>query len=463
MSGQNFDAGCKDYRSVSRRKVVTAGVMGSLGLTLPELMRAEAAAQPKRQLSCILVWLRGGPSSIDMWDLKPDAPSEIRGEFRPIETSVSGIRISEHLPRTAKLAHHFALVRSVTHPRNDHEGGAHVNSSGWDTWPQATYPMYGTVVQKMLGFQTSLPPHICLPEPPMPEGGGKHYLPSQDLPFVATVQNDLDLRVKDLALAGGMPRERFDRRRSLLARTGVASSLGAGLSAGAPVAAANDAFYTRALDVLSTPSARDAFDLTREPSRIRDLYGRADPAVQIVAQGNQGDIAPNEFNRSVVGQGMLMARRLVEAGVRFVTVIGRGWDTHADNFNRLKNLQLPYLDRGISGLIQDLHDRGMLETTLVVVSGDFNRTPQINKDAGRDHWGPVQTIFLAGGGIPGGVVVGASDNQCAYPAERAVSPADIGATILHRFGLRPEMEIVTNQGRPYRLLPDGAEPIRELI
>jgi uncharacterized protein (DUF1501 family) len=183
----------------------------------------------------------------------------------------------------------------------------------------------------------------------------------------------------------------------------------------------------------------------------------------VVAQGNAGDVAPNEYNRSVVGQGLLMARRLVEAGVRFVTVVGRGWDTHADNFHKLKDDLLPYFDRALHALLTDLDERGMLDTTLVVVTGDFNRTPKINRDAGRDHWGYVQTVLLAGGGIRGGTVIGASDAQCAYPADRPINPEDVAASLYHRFGIHPETEIHAPDGRPFRVLPDGAKPVPELI
>lgn len=451
---RGFDRGCAGYAKLRRREVLKVGALGGM-LSLPSLLQAEAGAAPKREISCILVWLRGGPSSIDMWDLKPDAPSEIRGPFNPIPTNVAGIRISEHLPLCAKIADKYCLVRSVTHPRDDHEGGSHVNSSGWDTWPQVRYPMFGTVVQKVLGYRGSLPPHVHLPEPPQPYSGGDHYLSRQDLPFTVSCINDLDLRVQDVALAGSVTGDRFERRRHLLQ------------TAGGPVdgstARANDVFYRRALEILSSSTVRSAFDLTQESSRTRDLYGRGVLAKDVVAQGNAGDVAPNDYNRSILGQGCLMARRLVEAGTRFVTVVGRGWDTHADNFNRLKDGLLPYLDRAVYALLTDLSQRGLLDSTLVVVTGDFNRTPRINKDAGRDHWGHVQTMFVAGAGIPGGTVIGASDEQCAYPADKPYSPQDFAATLLHRFGIRPEQEIIAPDGRPYRVLPDGSRPIPELI
>jgi hypothetical protein len=446
---------------LSRRELVTAGALGGLGLGLTDLFRAEAAhAAPKREMSCILLWLRGGPSSIDMWDLKPEAPPEIRGEFKPIKTTVSGIEISEHLPRLARVADKYCLVRSVTHPRDDHEGGSHVNATGWNSWPAQKHPMYGVVVQKLLGYRGALPPHIHLPEIAQEYSGGEHFLPRQDLPFTVASMNDLDLKVKDLDLVGGLDQDRFGRRRRLLQSAGSGSPT---LLAAGESARSSDVFQARAFDMLTGSAARAAFDLTREPSKTRERYGRGMLAKEVVAQGTAGDVAPNEFNRSIVGQGLLMARRLVEAGVRFVTVVGRGWDTHADNFNRLKSQLLPFVDQGVSALLEDLAARGMLDTTLVVVTGDFNRTPRINKDAGRDHWGHVQTVFLAGGGIPGGVVVGASDEQCAYPKDRPIRPEEIAATIYHRLGISPGAQVVTPDGRPHPILPDQAEPVAELV
>jgi hypothetical protein len=455
MRTRGFDRGCSEYERLNRRDLLKAGALGGM-LSLPSLLQAEAAqAAPRRDISCILVWLRGGPSSIDMWDMKPDAPSDIRGPFNPIPTNVSGLRISEHLPLCAKMADKYCLVRSVTHPRDDHEGGSHVNATGWDTWPQTRYPMYGTTVQKLLGYRGCTPPHVHLPEPPQPYSGGDHYLARQDLPFTISCLNDLDLRVKDVSVGGEIGRSRLDRRRHLLQASDTPVT--------GPGALANDVFYQRALEILSSSNVRAAFDVTQEPERIRDLYGRAKLATDVVAQGNAGDVAPNDYNRSIIGQSCLLARRLVEAGTRFVTVVGRGWDTHADNFNRLKNDLLPPLDRAVHALITDLSQRGLLDTTLVIVTGDFNRTPKINKDAGRDHWGHVQTIFLAGAGIPAGTVIGASDEQCAYPADKPITPQDIAATIYQRFGIRPEQEIIAPDGRPFRLLPDGSRPVPELV
>ena len=451
-----FDQGCSEYNRVPRRRVLTAGLLGA-GLTLPDLLRLEAAqAAPRQEMNCILVWLRGGPSSIDMWDMKPDAPADIRGPFKPISTNLAGLQVCEHLPLLAKIADKYALVRSITHPRDDHEGGSHVMSSGWDTWPTQRYPMLGSLVQKLRGYRGAAPPHVHLPEPPQEYTGGKSYLSQQDLGFVVSCQNDLDMRVKDVAAPEGLTALRLARRHALLTGTGHADLADAQVRD-------NDVYYQRAFEMLSGNGIRAAFDITREPVHIRDRYGRGILAKDIVAQGNAGDVAPNDYNRSIIGQSLLMARRLIEAGSRFVTVVGRGWDTHADNFNRLQRDLLPYLDRAVHGLITDLEDRGMLDTTLVVVTGDFNRTPKINKDAGRDHWGHVQTVFLAGGGVRGGTVLGASDEQCAYPADAPYTPADFAATVLHRFGIQPETEIHAPDGRPYRVLPDGAQPIRALI
>ncbi len=456
-----WDHGCDGYRRLPRREFLRVGALAGMGFSLADLLRLEAAsAAPRRQMSCILLWLRGGPSSIDMWDLKPEAPAEIRGPFRPIKTNVAGIEVSEHLPLCAKIADRYLLVRSVTQNRDDHEGGSHYMATGWNTWPAQKYPMLGTVVQKALGQRNPLPPHVHLPEPAQEYTGGVHYLSAQDLPFTVRCMNDLDMRVKDVTLPADLAGQRLQRRQALLASSGRA---GAGLGeAGVPVRS-SDVFHQRALELLAGPKVRGAFDLAREPEALRDRYGRGRLAAEVIAQGTAGDVAPNDYNRSIVGQGLLMARRLVEAGVRFVTVIGRGWDTHADNFNRLKNDLLPYVDRALYGLLTDLDERGLLGTTLVVVTGDFNRTPVINKDAGRDHWPGVATVLLAGGGMRGGQVLGASDERCAYPADRPIRPEDVAATVLHKFGIRPDVELRSPEGRPLRVLPDGAVPIRELI
>lgn len=457
MGAGDWDLGCAGYRRLPRRAVLQAGALAGFGLTLPDLLRLEAAAAaPRREMSCILLWLRGGPSSIDMWDLKPDSPAEVRGEFRPIKTNVPGIEISEHLPLCAKIADRYALVRSVTHERSDHEGGSHYMATGWDTFPAQKYPMYGTVVQKVLGYRGSLPPHVHLPEPAQEYTGGVHYLARQDLPFTISCLNDLDLRVRDVGLPPGLSSQRLARRHALLTGASRDDAMAAAAES------SSDVYYQRAFDLLTGPKTRAAFDLTREPSALRDRYGRGQLADQVVAQGNAGDVAPNDYNRSIVGQALLLSRRLVEAGVRFVTVVGRGWDTHADNFNRLKRDLLPHVDRALSALLVDLQERGMLETTLVVVTGDFNRTPKINRDAGRDHWPGVATVLLAGGGIRGGQVIGASDAQCAFPADRPLKPEDVAATIFGKFGIEPAAVLHAPDGRPFRLLPDGATRIDEL-
>ncbi|HTE18088.1 MAG TPA: DUF1501 domain-containing protein, partial [Armatimonadota bacterium] len=351
-----FDRGCADYQRqsrASRRNVLTAGALGAVGLSLPDLLRVEAAAAaPKREMSCIFLWLRGGPSAIDMWDMKPEAPAEVRGPFKPIRTNVAGIQVSEHLPLCAKIADKYTLVRAVTHPSDDHELASHINSTGWGTWPAQPYPMFGTVVQKLLGYQSAVPPHVHLPEPPQTSTGGRHYLAQQDLPFTISCVDDLDLKVRDVSPAAGVDRGRFNRRRQLLAG---AERESASLRA-ARETQANDVFYQRAFEMLTAPAVRSAFDLTQEPGPVRDRYGRGVLAPEVVAQGNAGDVAPNDYNRTIIGQSLLMARRLVEAGTRFVTVIGRGWDTHADNFNRLEKQLLPPLDRALSALLTDLEE-----------------------------------------------------------------------------------------------------------
>jgi hypothetical protein len=330
-------------------------------------------------------------------------------------------------------------------------------STGWNTFPAQIYPGYGAVVAHELGYNGAMPPYVQLPEAPREYTPGAGYLSAQFHPFIIAAMNDPDIRVRDMDT--NIPRPRLDQRAGLRPSLDKLSET---LSRANDEARSNAKFYEKAYDLLTSPKTKAAFDLTKEPERIRDLYGRPEMETEIKPQG-ANDVVPNRYNRSIVGQGLLMARRLVESGVRFVTVVGRGWDTHTDNFNRLKGELLPYVDRAVAALLQDLHQRGMLETTLVMVTGDFNRTPRINKDAGRDHWPYVQTVFLAGGGIQGGQVNGTSDANGEFPDERPIQPEQISAAIYHKFGIDIHKELHSPQGRPFKVLPDGAKPLADLL
>jgi hypothetical protein len=405
-------------------------------------------------MSCIMIWLRGGPSSIDMWDLKPDAPDTHRGEFKPISTNVPGFAICEHLPLTARHADKFCLVRSVTHPRGDHEGGSHYMATGWNTFPQTEYPSYGCVIANQLGPRGPMPPHVHLPESAKYTGPG--FLAASFSPFTITTDSDPDLPTPDIK-ARAVSWERFQHRRTL--RDAVDDLFRRADMVHEPQSV--DRFYRDAYTILSSSQTRAAFDLSKEPAAVREKYGLPKPVDRIVLQG-MNDISPNDFNRTIIGQSLLLARRLVETGVRFVTVIGRGWDTHDNNFNRLRDL-LPPLDRALAALLGDLHDRGLLDTTMVMLTGDFNRTPKINAQAGRDHWPHVQTVFLAGGGIRGSQIYGSSDVKGEYPANDPVRPEQIAALLYRQFGIDGLRELRSIDGRPHRMIPDDARPLTEIL
>ncbi len=437
---------CDGY---SRRELLRFG--GAAGLAaLAPVSGAAAAARPTAK-SILYISLFGGPSHQDIWDLKPDAPAEVRGEFKPIETNVSGIRITEHLPRMAKLAHRYSLVRSVTHADNGHGSAMYAAFTGWPhRFPNTNpipdvvdYPAYGSVLSRVRPPQGAVPPFVCV--------GGTQFVCGNQIPgqragwlgpayepFVVNGDpNRAGFRVPELSPLPDVSTLRLDRRRSLLAEVERVTRLG---ERGAP-AAGSDAVQKRAFELLSSSSIRQALDLSPEPAPVRDRY-----------------------SRTTFGQSLLLARRLIEAEVPCVTVnwsTGGPWDTHGNNFNALKGSLLPPFDLTFSALLEDLHQRGLLESTLIVCTGEFGRTPKINPDAGRDHWAGVYTVLLAGGGIQGGRVHGTSDEQAAYPATDPVGPWDIAATAYHCLGVSPDTEVVDATNRPLRIC--RGEPIRSLL
>lgn len=448
-------------RRIGRRELLQLGGLGAFGLTLPDLLslRRIANADESRLAhgefadapgfgkakACILVFLWGGPSQLETWDLKPKAPAEVRGEFRPIQTSVPTIEISEHFPHLAKLADKYAIIRSVTHDDPAHLSSVHHVMTGRhapqvksDAVPPSRKdtPHVGSVLSKLRPSTGAIPPFVMLPwsvmHPAAPGGTapGQHagWLGAAHDPFlVGGDPNSADFRVSGLDLVPEVSSARIGARHALLGQLNPV----AGNLAGATGAFGN--MQERAFDMLTAASVRRAFDLKSEPDAVRDRYGR-----------------------HIHGQGLLLARRLIEAGVSLVCVNwhqdGQNfWDTHGNNFNRLKNDLMPPNDRGFSALIEDLGERGLLDETLVVVAGEFGRTPKINATNGRDHWAPCYTQLLAGGGVRGGQVYGASDRQGAYVKDFPVTPDDFAATILHAFGLSPETAIEDPNGRPVRI------------
>jgi hypothetical protein len=426
---------------VTRRGCLALGSLTAFGLGLPDLLRlrSAAAAPAAPATACILIWLDGGPTHLDMFDLKPDAPSEVRGEFRPIETSAPGVRICEHLPRTARMMHHVALVRSLTHELGNHPTASHYVLTFNKPTPVLDYPSLGSIVARQTGLQRALPPFVTVPEAGYYNRAG--YLPAAYGPFVlAGDPSRGDYRVRDLQPPVGLRLERLERRRAMVK---ALDDLGREVDRTA-VSQSRDSFFDQAYRLTTSPEAKAAFSLDREPAALRDRYGRGR-----------------------IGTSCLLARRLVAAGVRFVTVVDPEWDSHQQIPRNLPDTRfpgsgkLPSLDRAYAALLSDLHEQGLLERTLVVLMGEFGRTPKINSYGGRDHWPRAGFVCLAGAGIRGGQVIGATDAHGESPADRPVRPEDLGCTLLRKLGIDPRTEYRTSDGRPIRLV-SGGEPIAEL-
>ena len=460
---------------LTRREVLRVGGAGLLGLTLPGLLRAEGSGPGRaRAKSLILFFLEGGPAHQDLWDMKPDAPEQVRGEFRPIATSAPGLQFCEHLPRLARQAHRLTLVRSLHHTVADHNAGAYFALTGRDpvvngrliTAPAPdNFPPFGAVLAKLRPSGRPLPDFVQAPDWMSNNGA---FLPGQNSgflgaacePFLAGDPSRPDYKIPGLDLPAELPMERIGRRRSLL------DAVGHALGDGRAVAGLDD-HYRKAFTLISSPEARRAFDLSREPASVRERYG-LDPNNPRAREARQFGGLPH------LGQCLLLARRLIEAGVRVVTVCtgaryDQAWDTHRDHFPLLKRSLLPMFDRGFSALLEDLADRGLLDETLVVAVGEFGRTPKVGQitssagadKGGRDHWPHCYSALLAGAGLPAGSAFGASDKHAAYPARDAVTPADLAATIYQILGLPPETTIRDPFDRPYAL--STGTPIGALV
>jgi hypothetical protein len=436
--GAYLDRTCE---GLSRRQLLKVGSLGWMGLGLTEFLAlkagADAPVKPKsrgneKDISVILLWMAGGPSHIDTFDPKPDAPESIRGPFDAVEGKADGVRISEHLPRLAKVTDKFSILRSVTHGDGAHERAQHYMQTGYLPIPTMEFPSFGSVIAKERGIANNLPPYVTLLGGS--EGMGAGFLGGSYSPFYAGNPNDGNYRVPDLPLPNGVDRKRLDRRRSLLTTLDT-------LARSNDAVKSMDTFFNNAYNLVTSTDSQKAFEIGQETEAVRDMYGR------------------HPF-----GQGCLLARRLVSSGVRFVTVTQGGWDTHENNFNSLRNDLLPKIDQGFSALITDLAQRGMLDTTLVIWMGEFGRTPEINKNAnpGRDHWPNAMSVVMAGGGTRGGMAVGETDDKGMGPKERPIHVEDIAATIYHAIGIDPEKEYITQSGRPVRLANQG-RVIRELF
>ncbi len=449
--------GSQHCDGMTRRDWLRIGALGVGALTLPNLLRLEGATSSDRRgaraRSVIFLFLSGGPSHLDMWDLKPDAPEEIRGTFRPASTRTAGIRICEHMPQTAAVMDQCAIIRSMQHVTGNHPAAQYwmmVGSPMTRLAPQVVTmsredrPHIGAAAARLLPPNPRMPAWVMVPEaisPVGPERPGQHagFLGAAYDPYrVNSDPNSNAYSAGALALAEEMNRLRLDTRRALLREVSQQSRF---LDETAP-AQTLDPYYTRAFDLVSSPEAQRAFDISREPARMRDRYGR-----------------------HIFGQSVLLARRLVEAGVRLVHVNWvrhdngpglQGYDSHRDHLQWARDELLPPTDRAFGTLIQDLAERGLLDQTLVVVMGEFGRTPRFNAEGGRDHWPNCFSVMLAGGGIRGGQVVGASDRIGAQPTTNPVRPQDLTATIYDLLGIDPHTTIYDLQRRPLALVEGEA-------
>jgi len=431
---------------INRRHALRIGTAGLLGgLSLPRLLQFQATAAtpdvaPKAK-ACIFLFLEGGPSTIDMWDMKPDAPVEVRGPYKPIKTNVPGTFIGEHLPNCAKVANKYTILRSHSHNDNGHTTGYHYVLTGYRAdFADGTnsrkpnnvlYPSLGSIVSRELGQRGTVPPYINLPHPLT--SGGAGFYGAEHAPFV--IEGDPvqpDFEVRDLAPIEGIDAKRRERREKLLT----------GLDAGPTPpgkAGTMSTYYEKAHDLVTSPAARKAFDIKAEPEKLREAYGH-----------------------TTLGQSALMCRRLVEAGCRFVGVDHSGWDTHFSCFPSLEKDLIPSADKAFSALVSDLDQRGMLDSTLVVMMGEMGRTPKVNAQAGRDHWSMAQSVLFAGGGIKPGIIVGATDKHQTAPVSDPVSVEDLLRTIFHQMGIDSTKIYNTPLGRPVPIV-NGGRIVTDLI
>ncbi|MBN9120381.1 MAG: DUF1501 domain-containing protein [Planctomycetes bacterium] len=422
----------------SRRDFLRVGALA--GVSLPALLRAEAhaanrSAKGTRARSVVLVYLGGGLSHHDSFDPKPDAPDDVRGKYGQIATAVPGLRIGDQLPLMANVMNKVALVRSGAHNNDHHETATNWVLSGRFGTPFGDYPAVGAVVAHETGFSGTLPPYVAVPRNPSFtwELGKSAFLGGRYESFKAGDPNQPNYKVQDLTLTDADAKKAVRRDTLLKAVDGLAKK-----AEGNDQIATHDEFHARAREMVLSSETRNAFAIDREPEKLRDRYGR-----------------------NTAGQSMLLARRLVESGVRFVTVNYGGWDHHAKIFESLDK-KLPEFDRALSALVEDMHVRGTLESTLLVVMGEFGRTPKLNKDAGRDHWGQAASLVFAGAGVKPGLVLGKTDKHGAYTTQRPVSPADVAYTIFDSLGIDPRKQLTTPDGRPIELLDQG-DTVRELF
>lgn len=415
---------------MNRREFLYTGLFGGLGLSMGDILKlnAQSSITPKAQ-SVIHIFLPGGAAAQETWDPKPLAPAEYRGPLKSVQTVIPGVHFSEHLAKTAKIADKLTVVRSMTHGEAAHERGTHNMFTGYKPSPAVNYPSFGSVVSKQLGGRNSLPAYVCIPQKISNNGqdvAGTGYLPTSFGPFsLGSDPAAPGFKVRDLN--SDVSADRFERRRSILDTVDSHFRY----AETSDNLAAMDTFYQQAFDLISSPKAKGAFDLAKETEAVRNAYG---------------------YNQA--GQRLLMARRLVESGVRFVSVTYGGWDMHTNIGAGITNT-LPFFDQAYAALITDLEQRGMLDSTLVMISSEFGRTPKINQNAGRDHWPRVFSVVFAGGGFKKGLIYGASDATGADVEDKPLTVENLAATIYNQIGIDPNMKLETEDKRPVSLVYNG--------
>ncbi|MFM8286518.1 MAG: DUF1501 domain-containing protein [Planctomycetaceae bacterium] len=434
---------------VDRRGFLKVGSLG--GLSLAEALRLQALSaadippEKRQDVNCIFIFIIGGMAHHDLWDPKPEAPAEIRGDFTPIDTNVPGLRLTNILPRMSQVADQFAILRGLTHSDPDHTAGYHVMMTGVhpgvggnfnrNKQDNNVHPTLGAMVSKVGGGNGALPPYISVPN--FLNSGGPAFFGASHAPFV--IESDPaspEFSVRDIVLPDGVASDRSQRRQEALREI---NRLEGAAERSSQAVQAVDVFQEKAYNLMTSRQARVAFDISRESQETRDAYGMTS-----------------------LGQCCLLGRRMVEAGCRFVAIENGHWDTHRKNTMSLRDLLVPALDQGLSALLADLKQRGLLDTTLVVLTTEFGRTPRINQMAGRDHWPQAFSIVMAGAGIKGGNVIGATDSQGAYVTDRPVTPGDMSATVLKLLGIDPDIVVHTPVGRPVQLA-NGGRPVHELL
>jgi len=449
---QREHIGCDEFHrtlALERRAFLKVGVLGLAGLSLADLLRATARSHNPN--SAIILWMRGGPSQHETWDPKPEAPREIRGEFGAIPTAVPGIQICNLLPLSARLMKKWSIIRSLHHTDAGHSTGDQICFTGYPSPPNLpaegpgnVYPSCGSIVSRQLQHHNpKLPAYVMIPR--IVPGTGAAYLGRECNPFetIADPAREGPFELPDLSLPRGLSLQRLDSRRGLLQSM---DRLRSEVDQSGRMQAV-DQFQAAAWDMLTSTEARDAFNLDAEPQSIRERYGLIPPFKAPT---------PDRCGVPAWSQRFLLARRLIEAGVRLVTVDVRWWDTHVQGFDTMRNGFLPRWDQAYTALIEDLDQRGLLNSTMVIAWGEFGRTPKVNSNAGRDHWPNVFSAAIAGGGVQGGRAIGSSDSHGAEPASSPKTPQDVLATLYRHLGVNTGTLYPDYSGRPHPVLPSGS-------